>query len=335
MKLALDKWSSHLRGALAPGYLISGDDTLRVNETLDSLRQRARTDGFSGREVHFIERVSQWDEIRQSVAALSLFAERRIIELRPSKGKIGPAGAALLQSMLHRAVADQLLIVVTERLDGSTASGAWVKAFVSQGVWLPIWDLRREELPAWIAQRCRRAGLKAGDDAVQLLIDRVEGNMLAAQQEIDKLALLMPGATLDAAAVSAAVSDSARFTVFKLGEAALQGDAPRALRILAGLRSEGVEPALILWSLVRELRNLWHARANGGAPPKWSPQGAALGIALRRTARFPFARLATRASRADRMIKGRLAGDAWDELLLLTSEFCGVRTLPLSPTSRH
>ena len=334
MKLTLDKFATHLKNELAASYLISGDDTLRVNEALDVLRARARTAGYTEREVHFIERVAQWDDVRQSAASMSLFAEKRIIEVRLPSGKPGTVGAAALTALLTARATDQLLVVITGRLDGPTQSAAWVKAFESQGHWLPIWDLRRNELPAWIMQRCQNAGLAPSDEAVALLLARVEGNLLAAQQEIDKLALLTPGGVLDAATVLAAVSDSSRFDVFKLSEAALEGDAPRALHILAGLRGEGVDPTLILWSLVRELRNLWQAKA-GGVRRGWSPQGAALEKALRRVARFPFERIAARAARADRMIKGRMAGDAWDELLLLTGEFCGVRSLPVIATARR
>ena len=159
---------------------------------------------------------------------------------------------------------------------------------------------------------------------------RVEGNLLAAQQEIEKLRLLVPAGRLDAAAVMGAVVHSARYDVFALGEAVVTGDAVRAARVVAGLRGEGVEPTLVLWSLVRELRNMWSLRRGddpGRRPgPRLPPaQLAALERARPRAARLPFARLASRALRADRMIKGRLAGDPWDEMLLLCAEFCGTR----------
>lgn len=336
MKLTLANFGAHLRGELAAAYLITGDDTLRVNEALDALRRQARERGFAEREVHFIERVAQWDDVRQSAASMSLFAEKRIIELRLPIGKPGTAGSAALVDLLKAATPDQLLIMITDHLDRPTQSSAWVKAFETRGAWLPVYDLRRNELPDWIEQRCRRAGLTPSADAVALLIERVEGNMLAAAQEIAKLALLTPGGKLDAPQVLAAVSDNSRFDVFKLSEAALEGDAARALRILAGLRAEGVEPTLVLWALVRDLRKLWQARS-GDAPPGrgWSPQAAALEKAMRRVGKFPFERIVARATRADRMSKGRLQGDAWDELLLLTGEFCGVRSLPVVATSRR
>ncbi len=335
MNLTLEKLAAHLQGELASAYLVSGDETLLVGEALDALRARARALGFSEREVHNMERVADWDNLRQSAASMSLFAARRIIEIRMPSGKPGTHGAAVLTALLASPAPDQLLIIVTDRLEAATQSSSWVKALEARGVWLKIWEIRRNELPDWIAQRCRRAGLEPSPAAVELLAERVEGNLLAAHQEIEKLTLLAPSGKLGVAEVLAAVTDSARFDVFKLGEAALEGDAARALRILSGLRSEGVEPTLVLWSLLRELRNLWQARSGDGARRGWSPQSAALDKAKRRLPRFPFERLSARAGRADRMIKGRMAGDAWDELSLLTSEFCGIRSLPVTATARR
>ena len=335
MNLTLDKFPAHLQGELAPAYLISGDEPLLVGEALDALRARARALGFSERETHFMERAGDWDSLRQSAASMSLFSARRIIEVRMPNGKPGVQGSAVLVELLKARASDQLLIIVTDRLDAATQSAAWVKALESNGAWLKIWELRRSELPEWIAQRCRRADLELTSDALALLAERIEGNLLAAHQEIEKLKLLSKGGKLDVADVLAAVSDSARFDVFKLSEAALLGDANRALRILAGLRSEGVEPTLVLWALLRELRNLWQARRADTARGGWSPQSAALAVAKRRLPRFPFERLAVRAGRADRMIKGRMAGEPWDELMLLTGEFCGIRSLPLIATARR
>ena len=335
MNLTLDQLSAHLKGELASAYLVCGDESLLVDEALDALRARARERGYSERETHFMERVGDWDNLRQSAASLSLFAARRIIEIRMPSGKPGTLGTAVLVELLKDRAPDRLLIIITERLDATTQSSVWVKTLCDYGAWLNIRDVRRGELPDWIARRCRRAGLEPTAEAIALLAERMEGNLLAAQQEIDKLALLTPGGKLDVADVLAAVADSARFDVFKLSDAALEGDAARALRILAGLRSEGVEPTLVLWSLVRELRRLWQARSGDGGRRGWSPQSAALDTAKRRLSRFPFERLTVRAGRADRMIKGRMTGEPWDELALLTGEFCGIRSLPVIAVARR
>jgi len=190
-----------------------------------------------------------------------------------------------------------------------------------------------EHLVAWLKGRSRRLGLKADDAALELLAERTEGNLLAAQQELEKLRLLFAGTPVGADAVLASVADSARFDVSQLGEAALAGDTARALHVLAGLRAEGVEPTLVLWAVNKAVRDLWHAQAaaagGGAAPRTWQRHAAALAKGLRRARDVPFARVVMRAERADRMIKGRLAGDAWEEIALLAAEFCTRALLPL------
>lgn len=336
MKLSLDNLSVHLKQAaqrsqLSPAYLVSGDEDLLVGEACDAIRAAARAAGFVEREVHFPERSGDWADIVASLSSMSLFGDRRIVEIRFS-GKAGKEGGAALQKMLESTGADTLLLVVTPRLDYAAQNTAWVKAIESKGAWLPIWEIGPRQLESWLSQRLRAAGLEPTTDAVALLASRVEGNLLAAKQEIEKLKLLVPAGRLDATAVLEAVTSSARYDVFGLGEAVVLGDASRALRILSGLRGEGTEPTLVLWSITRELRNLWSLR-RGDDPsrrpgPRPSPsQLAALERARPRAARMPFARLASRALRADRMIKGRLAGDPWDEMTLLSAECCGLRPI--------
>ncbi|MEY4356907.1 MAG: hypothetical protein RL469_233 [Pseudomonadota bacterium] len=330
MKLTLEALGSHLRqGKPAPAYLVSGDEDLLVGEAADAIRAAARAAGYGEREVHFPERVADWADIAASAGSMSLFGDRRVLEIRFS-GKAGKEGGAALARLIETAGDDTLLLVITPRLEAAVQATAWVKAIEARGAWLPVWEVGPRQLETWLAARCKRAGLEPTADALALLAARVEGNLLAAQQEIEKLRLLVPAGRLDAAAVMGAVVHSARYDVFALGEAVVTGDAVRAARVVAGLRGEGVEPTLVLWSLVRELRNMWSLR-RGDDParrpgPRLPPaQLAALERARPRAARLPFARLASRALRADRMIKGRLAGDPWDEMLLLCAEFCGTR----------
>ena len=334
MKLALDNLGAHLRqgsqrGKLAPVYLVSGDEDLLVGEACDAIRAAARQAGYTEREVHFPERSADWADIVAASGSLSLFGDRRILELRFS-GKAGKEGGAALQTLIGNAGDDTLLLIATPRLDFAAQNTAWVKLIEAQGAWLPIWEVGPRQIEAWLGQRLKAAGLEATADALTLLAARVEGNLLAAQQEIEKLKLLVPAGRLDAAAVLGAVASSARYDVFALGEAVVIGDASRALRVLAGLRGEGTEPTLVLWAITRELRNLWSLRRGDDpsrrpGPRLTSAQLAALERARPRAARLPFARLSSRALRADRMIKGRLAGDPWDEMTLLCAEFCGLR----------
>jgi DNA polymerase-3 subunit delta len=331
MKLSLDTFAAHLKsGSLAGAYLLSGDEDLLIGEAADALRAAARAAGYTERELHFPERNTDWAELGGS-QTMSLFGDKRILELR-FNGKAGKEGGATLLSLIESAATDTLLLIQTPRLDPSTQSTAWVRAIEARGAWLPIWEVGPRQLPAWLQQRARKAGLELTEEAVALLAARVEGNLLAAHQELEKLRLLVPAGRIDAATVMAAVLPSARYDVFTLGEAVVGGDANAALRILAGLRAEGVEPTLVLWSVTRELRNLWALR-RGDDParrpgPRMPPQQlAALERARPRAARLPYARLASRALRADRMIKGRLGGDPWDELVLLCAEFCNLRPL--------
>jgi len=323
LKLTSDSLATHLGERLLPVYLVSGDEPLLAAEAADAVRARARGAGFTEREVHFIERAADWDEVRASAANLSLFGARRVVEIRLASGRPGTAGNAALIALLEAPDPDTLFLILTPRLDRDAQGADWVRAVEAHGAWVQIWPVDSHRLAAWLRGRCRRLNLDASDEALELLAARTEGNLLAAHQELTKLALLAPAGRVTPDAVLAAVADSARFDVFGLGEAVLAGETARALRVLAGLRAEGTEPTLALWALSRALRDVWSARG-GDKPPAWQQRHrAALEQALRRASRLPFTALARRAARADRMIKGRVMGDAWDELALLAADMCG------------
>ena len=335
MKLTSDTLAAQLAQKLLPAYLISGDEPLLVAEAADAVRARARALGFTERETHFLERGADWDAIGAAASNLSLFAARRIIEIRMPSGKPGVAGGAALVRLLQAKDPDLLVLIMAPRLDRDAQSANWVKAAEAQGAWVQIWPVDEQHLVAWLAARCRRLCLKVDAEALEVLAERTEGNLLAAHQELEKLRLLFPDATVTVAAVLASVADSARFDVAQLGEAALAGDTARALHVLAGLRAEGVEPTLVLWAINKAVRDLWHAQgsAAAGTPPRtWQRNAAALAKGLRRARSVPFGRVTLRAERADRMVKGRLAGDAWEEMALLTAEFCTRPLLPLPRT---
>jgi DNA polymerase-3 subunit delta len=323
LKLTSDSLATHLAQRLLPAYLISGDEPLLSGEAADAVRARARADGFTEREVHFVERSSDWDEVRASAGNLSLFGSRRVLEIRLASARPGTAGNAALQALLGARDPDVLLLVIAPRLDREAQAAEWVRAIDEHGAWLAVWPVEAARLPQWLRVRSRSLGLEVSEEALELLAARTEGNLLAAHQELSKLVWLAPGGTVSADTVLASVADSARFDVFQLGDAVLAGETTRALRMLAGLRAEGTEATLALWALTRALRDLWNAQAGGAAPPAWQRRSAALVRGRQRAPRLPFAALAARAVRADRMIKGRLAGDAWDEMALLVAELCG------------
>jgi DNA polymerase-3 subunit delta len=329
LKLTFDTLRTHLDGEPARAYLVSGDEGLLVGEAADAIRARVKRAGFSEREVHFIERVADWDGVRASSNNLSLFGSRKLIELRLPSGKPGVGGSNAIVGLLEDVSPDNVFLMITGKLERDAQGAAWVKAFESAGAWLPIWPIDVARLPQWLRGRAAQLDLELDDDAVRFIVERTEGNLLAAQQELEKLRLLASGRRVDLAAAQAGVGDSARYDVFQLGEAALGADVPRALRILAGLRREGVEATLALWSLSREIHNAWGTTTQTRG---WQKPSAALENARRRAGKLPYARLAVRTARADRMIKGQQRGDAWDEMALMIIEFAGRRALPLTGT---
>jgi DNA polymerase-3 subunit delta len=308
-------------------YLVSGDEPLLVGEAADSIRAAARRAGFTERSVFFIERGFAWDELRHASQSLSLFAERRLFELRMPSGK-PDKGAQQLAELAQSAPPDVLCLVITDKLDKRTSEAPWVRAVEQHGVWVPVRQVDTASLPGWLRARAKQLQVDIEPAAAQLIVERVEGNLLAAKQELEKLSLLADGATIGTDLVLRSVGDSARYDIFQLSEAASGGDGARALRVLLGLKSEGVEPTLILWALVRELRGLWQARErarlrsrapgsawNLASPP--TPRG------LARLGQLPLARLLEQASHTDRVIKGLAPGDAWSALIGLTGGLAG------------
>ncbi len=333
MKLGSDSLATHLARQLSHAYLVSGDEPLLVGEAADAIRAAARQTGFTDRQVFFAERGFDWYSLRAESASLSLFAERRILEVKLPTGKPGD-GAQVLQELVERPAPDQLLLVVASQLDRTAQNSAWVKAFERAAVWVPVWPIELGRLPAWITARMQRHGLQAAPGVAEFLAERVEGNLLAAQQEIDKLALLVGSGEVDLATVEGSVAKSARYDVFKLQDATLRGDAARALRILDGLQTEGEEPTLILWALTSGLRAVWNSSRGLQAVPVWQRPPAGLSDAVRRLKPGHIARLVAEAALVDRTIKGRAPGNAWDALARLVARMAGAPDVPQAPSGR-
>jgi DNA polymerase-3 subunit delta len=335
VRLRSEQLAAALSKGLAGFYLVSGDEPLLVGEAADAIRAAARSAGFADRQVFFIDRSFSWDELRLAGNSLSLFAERRLFELRMPTGK-PDKGAALIAELAARPVPDLIYLVITEKLDKKSIDSAWVQAIEKHGVWIPIAPVDAAALPGWLRTRAKALHIDVDPEAAQLIVERVEGNLLAAQQELEKLALLANGGPIGVELVLHSVGDSARYDVFQLAEAAAAGDGARALRVLMGLKSEGVEPALILWALVRELRGMWQARdrerlrsnTRGSA---WNLAATPSPRALGRLKRLPLAPLLLQAGHTDRVIKGLAPGDAWSAITGLTGAFAGA--LQASPNS--
>jgi len=332
MRLSADRLGQQLESSTATAWLVVGDEPLLVGEAADAIRARARQRGYTGREAFFVERYFDWGAVQGASQALSLFAERRILEIRMPTARPGIEGSAVLARLAADTPPDTWVLVVTARLDRDAAKSAWVKSFDQHGVVVQAWPVEIGQLPDWITARARSHGLDLETAGAQLLAERIEGNLLAAHQEIEKLALTHGPGRVSEEEVAAAVANSARYDVFKLGEAALAGDAARTLRILDGLRGEGTEPTLVLWVLCREIRALAEARTAGQGGPAHGWQGQKrlklLDAAVRRMRRTPLGPLIGHAARVDRAIKGRGPGDAWDELAWLAARLAGVELPP-------
>jgi DNA polymerase-3 subunit delta len=322
-----------LARGLRSAYLITGFEPLLIAEACDAVRAAARAQGYADREVHFLERGFDWNGLLADAANLSLFASRRLIEL-----KIGPTPDAEAQKSLAGLAArppEDTVLLVSGELERKTLSTQWVRAFEEHGVLVVAQAVERPALPGWIRERLGRKGVTIEPAAADLLADRVEGNLLAAQQEIERIALLMPGAQLDAGSVAELVADSARYDVFELAAAAFSGQPQRALRILAGLRAEGREPPLVLWALLNDLRGLSRVSQRlerersvddiFRSEQIWSNRQGPLKAALRRLSRVDIESLLLAAAAADRIAKGSLRGDAWAALEALVSRIAGVR----------
>ncbi len=321
MKLQANQLSSHLLKSLAPCYLVTGDEPLLVDEALDGIRAAAREKGFTSRELHVAIPGFDWNSLTASGGNLSLFAEQRIVELRLPTGKPGKAGGQAIIDLVEQSGPELLFIVTGPKLDRSAGASKWAKSIDAKGVSLPLWPIGVRELPGWIANRMRAAGLEPDRDAVTLIADRVEGNLLAAQQEIEKLRLILGAGKVTAKAVDEAVANSSRYDVYKLTDAALAGDARRSVRILGGLRAEGVEPVIVMWALTRELRTL--AKLDdvirqggdlGSAMQKsgvWRNRQGLVRSCIGRHQPGDFYKMLKASGRADAAAKGQRHGNPW------------------------
>lgn len=339
MILAADKLEAELARGLRPVYLISGDDPLLTTEAADMVRTIARAAGYQDRTLFHVDPRFNWQELTAAGASLSLFADRRMLELRMPTGKPGAAGARALAEYAAAPAQDTILIVLTGRLDKTAQRTAWVKALEAAGVVVQVWPVERRNLPGWIGRRMRKLGLQPGAGAAELIAERVEGNLLAADQEIRKLALLLPAGKVTADDVMRAVADSARFDVFGLTDAINAGDLGRSQRILAGLKAEGVAPTLVLWAIVREVRALasvaWKTeRGTGEADAMrsagiWPRRQPLARQALQRHGIGGLHALVRQAARADRVLKGLLPGRPWLALTDLVGCMAGQSQRPL------
>lgn len=336
MKLKVEQLSTHLqRQGLQSIYLLFGDEPLQIMEGGDKLRAFARKQGFSERVVLSVETGFSWHELRDQANSLSLFATKRLIELRLGNKSPGDAGSSALIEYAERPPRDTLLFITADKLDQAKQKSKWFTALEKAGVVIQVYPVEAAKLPEWIFQRMTQVGLQASPDAVQMIAERSEGHLLACAQEIEKLLLLYPKERIEINHVLESVADSARFEIFDWVDVVLSGDIPRCVRQLQGLQREGSEPVLILWALDRDIRNLAqmaYAMANGqpqeqvfGQFRVWQNRRNTIQKALQRHKLLKWHAFLKHSAKIDRIIKGAERGNVWDELRSLSLQVAGIR----------
>ena len=332
-QVRLDALAGHLAKRLAPLYVVHGDEHLLAIEAADRIRAAARKAGFTERDVLQVDRHFRWNRLLESGQSLSLFGDRKLIELRIPGGKPGKEGSTALQAYAKSVRdGDTVTLVTLPRLERESKNSAWFGALEAAAVTVEAPLVDRARLPAWIADRLAMQSQSASPEALGFLVDRVEGNLLAAHQEVQKLALLHPPGRLDFDDVRDAVLDVARYDVFKLGEAMLAGDAPRVARMVEGLKGEGESPVLVHWAMTEEVRALFRAKLGvaAGQPLStllrqlrvWGARERLFEPAMRRLSLPVLRQALSRCAEIDRLVKGLRnlgapMGDAWTELARL------------------
>lgn len=332
MRLSSEQLASHLKRELQPLYTVYGSEPLLLLEAGDRIRARARDQGYTERVVLTVDSGFKWNQLALAGGSQSLFAAHKLLELRIPTGKPGKEGGEALQAYCRTLPPDTVTLIQVPDLDWRGQKAAWFEALERAGVAVEAKPVPRKALPQWIAGRLRDQQQEADAATLEFIADRVEGNLMAAHQEVQKLALLFPTGPIAFEQVSAAVLDVARYDVFNLGEIMLEGDPLRVARVLDGLQGEGTAAPLVLWALAEEIRAIAKiiTGVNAGKPASmmlreariWGPSHqSAMQNSLRRYT-LPQATEALRhAALIDRMIKGLIRGDVWNELLQLALRF--------------
>ena len=350
MQLALPQLQAHLQKGLRSLYTLHGDEALLVQEAADAIRAAARQQGYTERSVHVVSGAHfDWSEVLAAGGSMSLFAERQILEIRVPTGKPGKEGSPMIQQLAQSAEGNDstLTLFILPRLDSATKKGAWFGALEQFGVSLQIDSLDRAQLPQWIAQRLKLqnqsvASGQDGQNCLQFFADRVEGNLLAAHQEIQKLSLLYPAGELTHAQVESAVMNVARYDVFKLSEAVLAGQVARVQRMLDGLQAEGEAAVLVHYTLaedIRALKRVKDAMAEGRPLPMalreqriWGAREKLFERVLPKLSTARLAQLLKNAHQVDGIVKGLKVADwpadpwqALQRLALRVSSACAFK----------
>ncbi len=334
MRLRSNELAGRLKQGLHPIYVVTGDEPLQVDEAADLIRSVARTKGFDDRTIIEANRHFDWSELNHEADSLSLFAQQRILDLRLPSGKPGTTGGKALVEYAERPPQDTILLLTMPKLERSQGSSKWFKALDKAGAVIQIWPIEGQRLPPWIEQRMRNSGLIPEPGVVNMLSERIEGNLLAASQEIEKLLLLHGPGVISLEQLTAAVSDSARYDVFNLVDSALQGKTAYCVKIINGLRGEGTPAPVVLWALTREIRmlaELSYETGKGSSPQQaiaarreiWEKRRQLVRSGLQRLSSNSLRGLLILCGRTDRAIKGRESSDPWQLMQEITTRLAG------------
>jgi len=325
MRLRPERLNASLKKTLAPVYLISGDEPLQIQEAADAIRSAAYKAGYDNREVFSVDAGFSWHAWLQAANAGSIFAERKIIDLRIPSGKPGAEGSKALLSYCERLPDDTLLLITTGKLPTSAKTAKWVQRLEKTGVFIQAWPLQGGQLIEWLQQRLKQKGMQANQTLLQVLADRIEGNLSAAAQEVEKLYVLFGPGKLDTQAVLDTVSDNSRYDVFVLIDNVLSAQADRSIKIFHGLKAEGIAAPVMLWALTREVRLLAAVKQQlkQGLQRNtvfrknniWEKRQPLVNSALQRLTVQHLHQAILLSAVTDRQIKGEAKGDGWETLM--------------------
>jgi DNA polymerase-3 subunit delta len=337
MRIKPEQLTAALHKGLTPVYFIAGDEPLQLGEMADAVRNAARKAGFANREILSAETGFEWNQLAFSADSYSIFADKKIIDLRLPSGTPGADGAKALIAYCERLPEATLLLVTAGKLASGAVKTRWLEALDKVGVIIQVWPLEGQELIRWLQQRMQLRGLNAETEGLRILASRIEGNLLAAAQEIEKLYVLYGSGNLSHQQILDVVADSSRYDVFKLMDSLLAASVTRILKVLSGLKSEGVAAPIVLWALTREARALIKiklALSQGQNKETvfknnqiWDKRKQLVGSALNRLSDNDLNHILVLSAKADRQIKGQQKGDAWETLLAICLLFASAQIL--------
>lgn len=333
MRIQIHDLQTQLNRGLAPLYFVWGEEPLQHQEALDGIRAAAKNAGYTEREILDITPNFDWNILQNTLHSLSLFSTKRVIECRLADGKLGKMGAELIKGVQPLPI-DTLLIISAGKIESAVQKSVWFTTLERLGISLCSRSLNPEEMTRWITQRFTDSGLKSTPALTQVLLERTEGNLLAASQAIEKLKLFSNSADLTPQTLEAVVGMDARYSLFDLVDAVIEGSKVRTSRIFNGLKKEGIEPILILWAITREVRTINPILkvAKRGLLTEdtftqygvWKHRRKRVGAFVRRTSLQKIHQFILQAKKIDDILKGRTSGDAWDGLFRLCLDIAGV-----------